>query len=132
MRAYIDFTEKALGNRQWKAAVLNGIQLGIAAHKALHARLFETDILHIRGRRKKAGPAGAAKRVANKKRFEEKFAPLYQRRVDELRAFYNYTNAVKETAKEFRRKGDDKRHNYDRVLSLTKNTFKKPPKSRKR
>ena len=133
MRDYIDYTEKALRNREWKRAVLCGIALGITSHKALHARLFEPDVLHMREGRKSGGPKAAAKRIANNKEFEAKFAPLYQRRVDQLMGSYNYTKAVRETAKAFcREDGDDKRHNYGRVLSLTKDVFKKSSKSRKR
>ena len=63
MRTYINFTEKALKNQHWKAAVLNGIQLGIASHIALKARpLLEFDLLS--GRKQRSGFDG---QVATKK-----------------------------------------------------------------
>ena len=52
MRAYINYTEKAVENRRWKGAVLNGIQLGIAAHIALKSRLLEPETLSGRKQQK--------------------------------------------------------------------------------
>ena len=132
---YAAKVEAAMKARKWKAAISNAVWLGISAHKAFRARPLELEVLRDRGTqggRAKGGPIAAAQRIANNKVFDAKFAPLYQRRADELMGVgYNYTSAVKATSKEFRR-NDDKRHNYARVLSLTKNSFKKPSKSRKR
>ena len=132
---YAANVEDAMKARQSKTAIVNAVWLGISAHKAFRARPLELEVLRDRGTqggRAKGGPIAAAQRIANNKVFDAKFAPLYQRRADELMGVgYNYTSAVKAISKEFRR-NDDKRHNYARVLSLTKNSFKKPSKSRKR
>ena len=132
MRDYIDYTEQALRNRECKRAVLCGIALGITSHKALYARSFEPDVLHLRKGRKTGGLKAAPKIRAKRKRLDDEDRPKYRKRMLELR-----TNGVKYGVaaycieREFRQKPHD-RHHAKRIRELAPNPVPRkdstPPK----
>jgi len=118
MRKYIDYTKEALKKRHWKRAVLCGIVLGIASHKALYARKNEPDVLHLRESRKKGGGAAAAKRNAKRKLADAADGPEYRKRMLELRnAGTKYEQASFIVEMEFRKKPRD-RHHAARIREL--------------
>lgn len=129
VKRYAAKVEDAMKAHQWKTAIANAMFLGISAHKAFRARPLEPEVLSDRAMQevhREGGPKGAAARKKNLLEFENKFKPLYQRRVDFLTSGgeLSYTKAAATTATEFRDKDGDRRHTKRRVMELASNTTK--------
>ena len=87
VKRYAAKVEGAMKARQSKTAIVNVVWLGISAHKVFLARPLELEVLSDRAMQevhREGGPKGAAARKKNLLEFENKFKPLYQRRVDFL------------------------------------------------
>ncbi len=133
---YAAKVEAAMKARQWRAAIVNAVWLGISANKAFIARPLEPEVLRDRGRQAGSviGRAKAKKaRTRNRNAHDDQDRPRYRKRMLELRENdVGYTKAADIIEDEIRQKDGAPRHNARRIRELAPDPITKqnptPPK----